>query len=184
MERCGLTHTGPVGRELEARRALAAVAARDVDAVGVALAQVVSAAALIDVYRGGGGDGPSVTGPITVRWCSSRRSGETSGAVWTRTCTIVFSFTFTDEQYVVVAEAHRTFAAEAPDLVDAHAVGADAGDLPALVDVCTNQERSGSEWKPLLDSAARGSVLTDGFSRVDVDDEAGSLVAAQQPILR
>lgn len=86
-----------------------------------------------------------------------------SGAVRTRTCTIVFSFTFADEQYVVVAEAHRTFAAEAPDLVDAHAVGADAGDLPALVDVCTNQERSGSEWKPLLDSAAGAPCLPTGF---------------------
>lgn len=49
--------------------------------------------------------------------------------------TAVFGFTFTDEQDVVVAEAHRTFTAEAPDLVDANSVGADAGDLSALVDI-------------------------------------------------
>lgn len=53
----GLTHAGTVGRQLEARRALAAVAARNVDAVGVTLAKVVSTAALIDVYRAGGGRG-------------------------------------------------------------------------------------------------------------------------------
>lgn len=49
--------------------------------------------------------------------------------------TVVLGLTFTDEQYVVVAEAHRTFTAEAPDLVDANSVGADAGDLSALVDI-------------------------------------------------
>lgn len=43
--------------------------------------------------------------------------------------------TFTYEQDVVVAEAHGTLAAEAPDLVDAHAISADARDLAALVDV-------------------------------------------------
>lgn len=53
----GLTHAGPVGRQLEARRALAAVAARNVKTVGVTLAKVVSAAALVDVYRAGGGRG-------------------------------------------------------------------------------------------------------------------------------
>lgn len=49
----GLTHAGPVGRQLKAGRALAAVAARNVDAVGVALAQVVAAVAFIDVCAGG-----------------------------------------------------------------------------------------------------------------------------------
>lgn len=71
----GLTHTGPVRRQLEAGRALAAVAARNVDTVGVTLAQVVSAATLIDVYRGGGGGGrdrTSFTDRITVRSCSLR----------------------------------------------------------------------------------------------------------------
>lgn len=43
-------YTGPVGGELEARRTLAAVAAWAVDAVRVALAQVVTIAALIDVF--------------------------------------------------------------------------------------------------------------------------------------
>lgn len=52
-----LTHAGPVRRQLEAWRALAAVAARNVKTVGVALAQVVSTAALIDVYRARGGRG-------------------------------------------------------------------------------------------------------------------------------
>lgn len=47
------------------------------------------------------------------------------------------SFTFTDEQDVVVAEAHWTFTAEAPDLVDTHSVGTDTGDLPALINICT-----------------------------------------------
>lgn len=42
--------TGPAGRQLEALRALAAVAARNVDAVGVALAQVVPAVTLIDIF--------------------------------------------------------------------------------------------------------------------------------------
>lgn len=78
-----------------------------------------------------------------------QRAEKRSCSILTLKGTIVFSFTFADEQDVVVAEAHRTFAAEAPDLVDAHAVGADARDLPALVDVCTNQQRSVSEWKPL-----------------------------------
>lgn len=50
----GLTHTGPVGRQLKAGRALAAVAARNVDAVGVSLAQVVSTVTFIDVCAGGG----------------------------------------------------------------------------------------------------------------------------------
>lgn len=58
------------------------------------------------------------------------------GVFWCKEgSTAVLGFTFADEQYVVVAEAHRTFTAEAPDLVDANAVGADAGDLPALVDI-------------------------------------------------
>lgn len=51
------------------------------------------------------------------------------------------SFTFANEQYVVVAEAHGTLAAEAPDLVDTHAVGTDSGDLSTLVDVCTNTQQ-------------------------------------------
>lgn len=52
-----------------------------------------------------------------------------------------FSFTFANEQYVVVAEAHGTLAAEAPDLVDTHAVGTDSRDLSTLVDVCTNTQQ-------------------------------------------
>lgn len=62
-------------------------------------------------------------------------------------------FTFTNEQNVVVAEAHGTFAAEAPDLVDTHSVGTDTRDLPALVDICTkrhteceNAKRSGLRY--------------------------------------
>lgn len=49
---------------------------------------------------------------------------------------IIFFFTFANEQYVVVAEAHGTLAAEAPNLVDTHAVGTDSRDLSTLVDIC------------------------------------------------
>lgn len=67
----GLTHAGPVGRRLKSGRALAAVAARNVDAVGVALAQVVSAVAFIDVCAGGrekknNKERTSIRRPITV----------------------------------------------------------------------------------------------------------------------
>lgn len=44
-----LTYTGPIGRELEAGRTLAAVAAGAVDAVCIALTKVVTVAALVDV---------------------------------------------------------------------------------------------------------------------------------------
>ena len=43
--------------------------------------------------------------------------------------------TFTDEQDVVVAEAHWALAAEAADLIDTHSVGTDSRDLAALVDI-------------------------------------------------
>lgn len=43
-------YAGSIGREFEAGCTLAAVAARTVDAVGIALAQVVTIAALIDVF--------------------------------------------------------------------------------------------------------------------------------------
>lgn len=46
-----LTYTGPVGGEFEAGRTLAAVAAGAVDTVRIALAQIVSIAALIDVCK-------------------------------------------------------------------------------------------------------------------------------------
>lgn len=108
---------------------------------------------------------------LGVSWC---KEGSTA----------VFGSTFTDEQDVVVAEAHRTFTAEAPDLVDANSVGADSGDLSALVDIWTTQQHGTSERNLLLDCVACVVVLTDGFSGVDVNDEAGSLVTAQQPILR
>lgn len=45
----GLTEAGSAGRQLEAGRTLAAVAAGDVDAVSVVLAQVVAAVALVDI---------------------------------------------------------------------------------------------------------------------------------------
>lgn len=44
-----LTHTGPTGGQFEAWRALAAVAAWNVDTVGVALAQVVPTVTLINI---------------------------------------------------------------------------------------------------------------------------------------
>lgn len=103
-------HTGPAGGQFEAWRALAAVAAWNVDTVGVALAQVVPAVALINI--------------------------------------------FTNEQYVVVAEAHWTFTAEAPDLVDTHSIGTDTRDLPALINI---------NW----------------LASVDVNDKARSLVTTQ-----
>lgn len=103
-------HTGPTGGQFEAWRALAAVAAWNVDTVGVALAQVVPAVTLINI--------------------------------------------FTNEQYIVVAEAHWTFTAEAPDLVDAHSICTDTRDLPALINI---------NW----------------LASVDVNDEARSLVTTQ-----
>lgn len=45
----GLTEAGSAGRQLESSRTLAAVAAGDVDAVGVSLAQIVAAVALVDI---------------------------------------------------------------------------------------------------------------------------------------
>lgn len=44
--------------------------------------------------------------------------------------------TFADEQDVVVAESNGTLAPEAANLVDADTVGADGGDLAALIDIC------------------------------------------------
>lgn len=102
--------TGPTGGQFEAWRALAAVAAWNVDTVGVALAQVVPAVTLINI--------------------------------------------FTDEQYVVVAEAHWTFTAEAPNLIDTHSTGTDTRYLPALVNI-------------------------DRLASVDVNDEARSQVTTQ-----
>lgn len=49
------------------------------------------------------------------------------------------SFTFTDEKYVVVAEAHWTFTAEAPNLIDTNSILADTRDLPALINIYTKQ---------------------------------------------
>lgn len=103
-------HTGPAGGQFEACRALAAVAAWNVDTVGIALAQVVPTVTLINI--------------------------------------------FTYEQYVVVAEAHWTFTAEAPDLVDTHSTGTDTRNLPAL-------------------------VYINRLASVDVNDEAGSLVTTK-----
>lgn len=53
VRRARLTHTGPAGGQLEAWRALAAVAARNVDAVSVALAQVVPTVTFVNIYTGG-----------------------------------------------------------------------------------------------------------------------------------
>lgn len=53
VRRAELTHTGPAGGQFEAWWALAAVAAWNVDTVGVALAQVVPAVTLINIYTGG-----------------------------------------------------------------------------------------------------------------------------------
>lgn len=103
--------TGPTWRKFETWGAFTAVAAWDVDTVGVSLAQVVPAVTLINI--------------------------------------------FTDEQDVVVAEAHGTFTAETADLVDTDPVGTDPRDLPALINI---------NW----------------FSSVDVNDEAWGLVSTQQ----
>ncbi len=50
--------------------------------------------------------------------------------------------TFTDEQDVVVAEAHGTLAAETADLVDADAVRTDSWDLATLVDIWGEYKRA------------------------------------------
>ena len=52
--------------------------------------------------------------------------------------------TFADQQHAVVAEARGALAAEAPDLVDADAIGTDGGDLPTLVDVWGGRRPSGA----------------------------------------
>ena len=53
VRQAGLTQAGPARGQFEAWRALAAVAAWNVDTVGVALAEVVPAVTLIDIYTGG-----------------------------------------------------------------------------------------------------------------------------------
>lgn len=62
----GLTNTGPVGGQFEAWRALAAVAAWDVDTVGIALAQVVPTVTLINICTTGEKERTSFMGSITV----------------------------------------------------------------------------------------------------------------------
>lgn len=52
------------------------------------------------------------------------------------------SLTFTNEQYVVVTEAHGTFTAEAPDLVYTHSAGTDTWYLPTLINVCTKKTKN------------------------------------------
>lgn len=47
------------------------------------------------------------------------------------------TITFTDEQYVVVAESNGALAPEAANLVDADTIGTDSRDLAALVNICT-----------------------------------------------
>lgn len=49
----GLTGTGPARRQFESRGAFTAVAAWDVDTVGISLAQVVPAVTLINICTGG-----------------------------------------------------------------------------------------------------------------------------------
>ena len=95
------------------------------------------------------------------------------------------SFTFTNEQYVVVAEAHRAFTAEAPDLVDTHSVGTDTRDLPTLINICTKKQHSVLQSKlnlvpaPVFVLFCDSCALTYGLASVDVDDEARSLVTTQ-----
>lgn len=50
---------------------------------------------------------------------------------------VLASVTFTDEQYVVVAESNRALAPEAANLVDADTIGTDCRDLTALINICT-----------------------------------------------
>lgn len=54
-----------------------------------------------------------------------------------RVCVCVcLSLTFTDEQYIVIAETHGTFTAEASYLVDTHSVGTYPRDLSTLINIC------------------------------------------------
>lgn len=94
-------------------------------------------------------------------------------------------FTFTNEQYVVVAEAHRTFTAEAPDLVDTHSIGTDTRDLPTLINICMKKQHRVSQCKrnlvpaPVFMLFCNSCDLTYGLASVDVDNEARSLVTTQ-----
>lgn len=45
------------------------------------------------------------------------------------------ALTFTNEQLVIIEEAHGTLAPEAANHVDAHAVFTDPRDLPALINI-------------------------------------------------
>lgn len=66
---------------------------------------------------------------------------------------------FTYKQYIVVAEAHWTFTAEAAYLVDTNSIGTDTRDLSTLIYIY---------W----------------FASVDVYDEAWGLVSTEKLILR
>lgn len=63
-------------------------------------------------------------------------------------------FTFTDQEYVVVTEAHGTLAAEASNLIDTHSAGTDTWDLPALVDVCNRKKKKKKAQHSLKYNAA------------------------------
>jgi len=52
---------------------------------------------------------------------------------------VLATVTFTDEQYVVVAESNGALTAEAANLVDADTIGTDSRDLAALIDICTQR---------------------------------------------
>lgn len=50
------------------------------------------------------------------------------------------ALTLTDQQLVIINEAHRTFTTETANHVDTHAVLTHAGNLTALIDVCGSQD--------------------------------------------
>lgn len=150
-----LTYAGSVGGELEARRTLAAVTARAVEAVRVPLTQTVTIAALINVCKSNMAtvrisllrqyylrftrvvtrssillstveDAVQIRRPATTPVCPPNSSGWGSR---------IIQITFTDQEQVVVTEPRGAFTTEAANLVDAHAVCTNAWDLFTLINV-------------------------------------------------
>lgn len=49
--------------------------------------------------------------------------------------TVTTSLTFTNQQLVIIEEAHRTFTSEAANHVDTHSIFTDPWDLPAFINI-------------------------------------------------
>lgn len=67
--------------------------------------------------------------------CQLTKHGVSTYGMHREGCMCVCVYTFTNQQDVIVAEAHRTLATEAADLIDACSMGTDPRNLPALVNI-------------------------------------------------